>query len=274
MNFPAPIAAVWRMARAVARRPWGFLLLVAVLTAPLCAGAAAAGEREDGEGISLERLFEPLIERLFEGREPLESARAEGDAWAQIALPPRTSAGQPIVLVIGAAPAGVEEFEILLSLDDGRSFPLRASRERDVREREVTWQVPNVAAARARLRLRYRSGGREIPGPMSAPFAIVSRDAESGVPPPARSRESRLFHESGWWEGLDPAVPSGRAGLAANAPSFDAARAAPAAELVPLPASLGTAASRITRAPAGLGATPLVIRPGNFTAERSCPLRN
>lgn len=201
---------------------------------------------------------------------PAARAHAASDSWAQLPVPATVTAGETLVLELGAAPAGVEEMEILLSLDDGRTFPVRVTREIGPGEREVRWKVPALATGSARLRVRFgahEGGGREYEtwGPASAPFAIVTRGGESDL---------HVFHENGWWEGLEPAPASPCGDLDASAPRFEAA--APMPPLAPSPSS-----ATIARAPARLVAiadravpAPPARTDPSTIRERYRPLRN
>lgn len=197
---------------------------------------------------------------------PPAARAANRDGWAALAPPARIAARQIVDLAIGEPPAGVEEFEVLVSLDDGRTWPLRASRELPAGVRIVRWTVPNLAAASARLRLRYRLDGRETLGPASDAFGL---DAGPG---PA---EQRLFHENGWWEGLDAgagATPA--ADFGSGAPILAAGAAGEAAAL-PAPPSL--AARTATRAPRCGRRERLddpIARNCGPAPERFFPLRN
>lgn len=198
------------------------------------------------------------------GRTPACAADSE---WAAIAVPERVTAGELLALEFGIAPPGVDELEILLSLDDGRTFPVRASREIEPRERSVRWKVPALASARARLRIRYHCRGREIPGPVSAPFTIASN---------RQPAELALFHESGWWEGIaEDRDASASADLDSGAPRLVEGSSTEPLALPSAPPSM------IDRAPARSllpVESPLADRPAapshRAIRERSYPLRN
>ena len=197
-------------------------------------------------------------------------ARAEGDSWANLEVPATVSAGQTVVLELGAAPLDVDEMEILLSLDDGRSFPVRVTREIEPGARVVRWTVPALATSSARLRVRFgehEGGAREHEtwGPMSAPFAIVTHGERTDL---------HLFHENGWWEGLEPAPAPAATDLDPAAPRFE--RGVPVASVV-LPSLIvsvsrsterliGTAGGAIPAPPASPDHSPI--------RERYFPLRN
>ena len=86
----------------------------------------------------------------------------------------------------------VEELEILVSLDDGRSFGMRVSPDLDGDERRFAWRVPNLASRDARLRIRVRVRGHELDGPIGARFAIESDRT--------RPRQRWPFLDRGWWD--------------------------------------------------------------------------
>jgi hypothetical protein len=78
-----------------------------------------------------------------------------------------------------AAGEETEEMEILLSLDGGRTFQLRVTREMSHGTRELRWRVPNLPAARARLALRVRDrDDNEVVRAVSEEFAILPADTE------------------------------------------------------------------------------------------------
>ena len=76
------------------------------------------------------------------------------------------------------------EGELVLSLDDGRTFPIRLTGEMPACLSGHAWRVPDVATTRARLGLRRGHDGE--PGEerivlVSAPFAIVAGDGPGGA---------------------------------------------------------------------------------------------
>jgi hypothetical protein len=71
----------------------------------------------------------------------------------------------------------VDEMELILSLDDGASFPVRVTGRIDPEARSARWRVPALPSVHARIALR--SGREEQPGTerlllVSEPFAIDS----------------------------------------------------------------------------------------------------
>ncbi len=88
-------------------------------------------------------------------------------------------------------PAEVEEFELLLSIDGGKSFPLRLTVSMDPDLRSYTWRVPNLPAGAACLKLRVGVAGHEVelgPGPR---FELAG---DSGSP-----TGKITFHAGEWW---------------------------------------------------------------------------
>jgi hypothetical protein len=107
-------------------------------------------------------------------------------------------AGEAVELRWTGLPPGTEELEILLSLDDGRSYPLRVTAELEPCAGGFRWRVPNLAAARARLLLRYGERHRESNAGPTAPFRIV---ADPGAP-----ETVFRYHEGAWWQRWEPAA--------------------------------------------------------------------
>ncbi len=81
----------------------------------------------------------------------------------------------------GAATAGRDEMELVLSLDGGRSFSVRLTPRISTGDRAVRWRVPALPTEHARLALR--AGGDEVAESeeillVSDEFAIASSDGE------------------------------------------------------------------------------------------------
>jgi hypothetical protein len=94
-------------------------------------------------------------------------------------------------VVWSSFPDDVEELELLLSIDGGRTFPLRLTPQIDPRSGSFTWVVPRVAAQAARLRIRFGRDGDEIEGEPGAPFSIYV---------PALLRPAPFLRRDGeWW---------------------------------------------------------------------------
>jgi len=103
-----------------------------------------------------------------------EPARLAADVRPGEAL----QAGQTTTLRF-AAGEETEEMEVLLSLDGGRTFQLRITREMSEGTHQLRWRVPNLPTAHARLALRARDAeDREVIRAVSEEFAILPADAE------------------------------------------------------------------------------------------------
>jgi hypothetical protein len=86
------------------------------------------------------------------------------------------------------ARAEFDEMELVLSLDGGRSFPLRVTREVSPAEDSVLWRVPRLPSEHARIALRAGRGENkesETIRTVSGEFTIL---AGAGEPPEQLSR--------------------------------------------------------------------------------------
>ena len=197
----------------------------------------------------------------------LSAAPAHPDPeWAVVRVPSQVRAGTTLEIELGATPGDVEEFELLLSLDDGRTWPVRASRELEAGGRVIRWRVPNLPAANARLRLRFARDEREVEGPASAPFRIVGGEGP---------QELRTFHEGNWWEGLESSPAGSRPEMdPGEVPMLSSATAAAAFETGGSGALLeGPRESRASPDPNTRWSSH-PYRPPLLQVERSLPLRN
>ncbi|HEV8580295.1 MAG TPA: hypothetical protein VGX68_14605 [Thermoanaerobaculia bacterium] len=70
-------------------------------------------------------------------------------------------------------PAGAEEWEAFLSLDGGRTYPLRITPHLDLGLRRFTFQVPPLPTHEARLLLRFGDERREVEFEAAQRFAIT-----------------------------------------------------------------------------------------------------
>ena len=106
-------------------------------------------------------------------------AAAAGDAPSGSILSPREhevlTAGASHVVRWSPIPAEVDEFEILLSLDGGSSYPVRLTPQLDPATRAYLWRVPDLPARSARLRLRWGIAGHELDGPPGPSFTVDAR---------------------------------------------------------------------------------------------------
>jgi len=121
-------------------------------------------------------------------------AAASGPALAP--FPASVHAGDQVELSWAALPTGVEELEILLSLDDGQHYSVRVTPELDARERCYRWTVPNLPALHARLRLRLGSRHAEALADATPAFRILGGDEDG----PAVG----IVREGVLWTGLEP----------------------------------------------------------------------
>lgn len=197
-------------------------------------------------------------------------ARAADDSWARLQVPATVTAGETVVLELGEAPFGIDELEVLLSLDDGRTFPVRVTREIGAGERRVVWEVPAMATGAARLRVRFgrhQGGDREFEtwGPPSESFAIVTRGGKTDL---------HVFHENGWWEGLEPAPAPTSGVLDPAAPRFTAGDAVPSLAPAPASLSIGRTTERLIGIAGGALAAPPARPDHSPIRERYLPLRN
>jgi hypothetical protein len=119
----------------------------------------------------------------------------------------RIPAGRVEVVALEPAMAGVEERELVLSLDGGKTFPVRLTGEIGPGDRAASWRVPALPTEHAVLALREGGDGIEeeivavsaefviVPGPGVPAEELRLRDGEwktreadagcPGLPPPA-----------------------------------------------------------------------------------------
>lgn len=122
------------------------------------------------------------------------AASSAAEKWGEIRSPNPgqvLSAGQWADVRWTALPPGVEEFEILLSVDDGASFVLRLTPQLDPAMGAYRWRVPNLPSKRARLRLRVGIEHEEIEGPLGRPFEIVAEPGKAAAA--AQWRDGELW---------------------------------------------------------------------------------
>jgi hypothetical protein len=85
--------------------------------------------------------------------------------------------GRVVQVRWSGVPAGVDEMELLLSLDGGRHFPVRVTPELDADHGSYSWCVPPLPSRDARLAVRMDRGGREVIAGVSPPFRIAADGA-------------------------------------------------------------------------------------------------
>jgi len=99
-------------------------------------------------------------------------------------------AGETVRIEWKALPGGVEELELLLTME-GRELPIRVTPQLVARAGVLLWRVPNLPSRSARLTVRYGLDGEEVEGRSSAPFEILP--AENQAP------AVLLFRQGEWW---------------------------------------------------------------------------
>ena len=191
-------------------------------------------------------------------------AAPSGASAAFVASPAggRANAGEVVPLSWSLDPsrvAGRDEMEIVLSLDDGATFPIRVLDRLDPSDRAVSWRVPALPTGRARLALR--AGETEAPDAeeivaVSEPFTIScvrlgrleelfavadewrTREALEGAP--VRSSAHGLASRESAPEVASSEAASGEPETSPAAPlapaSADSGLPNPAAAAVPVPA--------------------------------------
>ena len=161
---------------------------------------------------------------------------------------------------------GGREAELLLSLDGGRAFPLRLTREGDPSSGSFSFRVPNFPTRKAAVALRSEENGFETIRAVSAEFAIEAD-------PLARSERIVPFGgDLALGEAAHGAHGSPlRSGVASHGPSLSALEET--ADSADVPA---VAAHAPALAPSGDAAAPAVPRaddPASFRAAVCIPRR-
>src|SRR5262245_50728873 len=85
------------------------------------------------------------------------SARAECEQGPRLRIPARgpVRPGDRIEFRFEGERRGVDEFEILLSTDGGRTYPLRISERLSPGTRRLLWRVPHLSCKEIRLRVQF-----------------------------------------------------------------------------------------------------------------------
>ena len=91
-------------------------------------------------------------------------------------------AGEMVEVQWTGTPWGVEEMELLLSLDGGRHFGVRLTPDLDADRRSYAWRVPPLPSGDARLAVRVNLEGREVLAGVSEPFRIAAGQAAGARP--------------------------------------------------------------------------------------------
>jgi len=120
----------------------------------------------------------------------------------------RIPAGRVEVVALEPAMTGVEERELVLSLDGGKTFPLRLTGEIGPGDRAASWRVPALPTEHAVLALREGGDGIEE--------GIVAVSAEFVILPGPGVPAEKLCFRDGEWKTRE--ADPGQSGL--PAPSF------------------------------------------------------
>jgi len=186
------------------------------------------------------------------------------------------SPGETVRIAIAGAPAGAQEWEAFLSLDGGRSYPLRVTPHLPIGEPSFPWMVPSLPSGDARVKIRFGVGGAEREFVLGESFSIAGRRRGALVAPdrsaigasPAAGEEGTVAWVDGDGDRARLVVPIFPAGLEParrwevfRSPSFPVPRrgplvssAEPAAErareprpLLASPAPLGRSVASLSR---------------------------
>lgn len=155
-------------------------LVLAVLSAAAGASPAFAGRR-------------PIFQAPPDAPVARLVSPAAGEVW---------TAGSPVAVEWEPGPGlgmlpHADEWEAFLSVDGGRTYPLRITPHLDRSVRRFVLEVPRLPTGEARLLLRFGDERREVESEMPAVFAIVDGPVSSSLPPrlslrrgePARERD-------------------------------------------------------------------------------------
>lgn len=97
----------------------------------------------------------------------------------------------------------VDEAELVLSLDGGRTFPIRVTPELSPCATRFVWTVPSLPAAHARLAMRAGADENDA----TETVRIVSADFRI-LPDPDGRVERLRRHAAEWWTPSRPPVPT------------------------------------------------------------------
>jgi len=101
------------------------------------------------------------------------------------------SSGGSLRVSWSGSPGIATEWEAFLSLDGGRSFPLRVTPHLPVAEKSFEWSLPLLAASDARIRLRFGNGRREVEFDLPERFSIRPCVESRPLVPAARDLGAR-----------------------------------------------------------------------------------
>ena len=130
------------------------------------------------------------------------------------------------VVVTWPVPDGFDEMELVLSVDGGRTFPLRVTRRIAPSDAGFSWTVPSLPAVHARLALRAGVDEEEDAE------TIVGLSDNFAIAPPAQRGVEELFQvgdEERTREALENVSPPPAGPALARVPSLTAGRDLPEA---------------------------------------------
>lgn len=198
------------------------------------------------------------------------TAAAEFDAdedASRLSCPGDVRAGEIVELRWSAPSAEVEELEIMLSLDGGRTYDVRVSPELDPRANVWRWRVPNLPTSDARLRLRLGTRRGEREGVPTRAFTILGASD--------RPIERRQVHEGRWWDGPDAFERMAPlASLGASGESLQSSARERTAALPPRTPDVSEECATSESAPNTAVTDPATAAPSARHATRFFPLRN
>ncbi len=88
-------------------------------------------------------------------------------------------------------PKGTREWEAFLSLDGGRSFPIRVTPHLSASIRSFSWPLPRLVSDDARLRIRFGDGASELEYDLESGFPLRPAAGASPLTPATRDLGER-----------------------------------------------------------------------------------
>jgi hypothetical protein len=182
-----------------------------------------------------------LASLLFAAAAAVGAPAAGAPRVSEPGMGARLAAGTRAVALFdlgGAALDGVDEMELVLSLDGGRTFPHCVSRDLPPGSSRAVWTAPDLPSSRAVLGVRTGGRGREERVvAVSAPFEIVAPEREAPNPNGGAlaPRDPAVGPSSGAAADLetiplpspDPGAPSAAAPPASTGPDPESRPSAP-----------------------------------------------
>jgi len=117
--------------------------------------------------------------------------------------------GRAARIEIGGAPSGAEEWEAFVSVDGGRTYPLRATPHLPISEPAFDWVVPALAPGALRVKVRFGVAGAEKESLLAESFSIGTGASGTVVAPDPRTIELPAAGEEGtvaWVDRSDGSV--------------------------------------------------------------------